>query len=471
MSWSPQRIEADRARVALARAANLVTGFGRVGDAEVVISRAEYVVADKDWSAELRAMRGTIAFAQGRSRQALDAVSAVLDRPGASQRARVHALLVAVPAWAQIGATETAISTTEQVITALGRPDEQLSGVVELLRLGLCFAYSVAGRLDDARTLATARYRVSLDQRAHDLQTGWAMALGQAALSSGLARSAAERLREAALLLRQECKAFGVYSLAWCLGCLAEAMALLGDLDAAQTALQEADAVTPEPCFVPNREVGRIWVAACGGAVAAARTTALRMAATAQVHGSYAVEAFALHEALRLGLVGEVAGRLVALADGVVDGRLVSVYAAHAVALVSGEAPALQKVSATFEELGAILIAAEAAAEAARAYQRKGKSASARAAADRSQFLAERCEGCRTPGLEHAVTPQPLTLREREIAGLAAQGLSSQHIAERLVLSVRTVDNHLHRAYAKLGISSRTQLTTALHRVKKLRPG
>ncbi|MGH3965491.1 MAG: LuxR C-terminal-related transcriptional regulator [Pseudonocardiaceae bacterium] len=456
------RTEADRARVALARAANLLTGFGRAGDAGAVVSRAEAVVADKDLRDELRAMRGTIVLAQGRSQGALDVVLAVLDRPNASQRARARALLVAVPAWIQTGAAETAISTTEQLVTALARSDEQLPEAVELLRLGLCFAYSVAGRLDDARMLATARYRASLDHVAHDLQAGWAAAIGQVALASGSARSAAGRLREAALLLPQESRAFGVYSLAGCLGSLAEASALLGDLDAAQAALQEADAVTPEPCFVPNREVGRIWVAAGGGAVVAARTIALHMAATARTHGSYAVEAFALHEAVRLGLVGEVADRLAVLAAGVVDGRLVSAYAAHAVALVAGDAPALHKVSATFEELGAILIAAEVAAEVARAYQRTGRSASARAAASRSQRLAECCEGCRTPGLECAILPQPLTVREREIAGLAAQGLSSQRIAERLVLSVRTVDNHLHHLYVKLGVSSRTELIKVL---------
>ncbi|MGH3751741.1 MAG: LuxR C-terminal-related transcriptional regulator [Pseudonocardiaceae bacterium] len=452
------RTEADRARVALARAANLLTGFGRAGDAEAVVSRAEDVVVDQDLRDELRAMRGSVALARGRSQEALDAVVAVLDRPDASWRARVRALLVAVPVWIQTGAAGAAISTTEPLVTALGGSDGQLPEVVELLRLDLCFAYGFVGRLDDARTMATARYRASLDQRAYDLQAGWAIALGQIALASGSAQSAAGRLREAALLLRQKSTGFGIYSLAWCLGCLAEAMALLGDLDAAQAALREADAATPEPCFLLHREIGRIWVAACGGAVVEAQTTALRMAATARAHGSYAVEAFALHEAVRLGLVGEVADRLAVLADGVIDGRLVSAYAAHAVALAAGDAPALQKVSATFEELGVILIAAEVAAEAARAYQRAGRSASSRAAAGRSQRLAQRCEGCRTPGLDLAVLPQPLTVREREIAGLAAQGLSSQRIAERLVLSVRTVDNHLHRVYAKLGISSRAEL-------------
>ena len=55
--------------------------------------------------------------------------------------------------------------------------------------------------------------------------------------------------------------------------------------------------------------------------------------------------------------------------------------------------------------------------------------------------------------VEHATAD--LTPREREIALLAAQGLSSRGIADRLVLSVRTVDNHLQSAYRKLGVSGR----------------
>ena len=39
------------------------------------------------------------------------------------------------------------------------------------------------------------------------------------------------------------------------------------------------------------------------------------------------------------------------------------------------------------------------------------------------------------------------------MATLAAQGESSKDIAERLYLSVRTVDNHLQNVYSKLGVS------------------
>jgi DNA-binding CsgD family transcriptional regulator len=56
----------------------------------------------------------------------------------------------------------------------------------------------------------------------------------------------------------------------------------------------------------------------------------------------------------------------------------------------------------------------------------------------------------------------PLTEREYETAGLAARGLSNKQIAERLVVSVRTVDNHLHDAYTKIGIAHRDQLAAIL---------
>jgi DNA-binding NarL/FixJ family response regulator len=51
-----------------------------------------------------------------------------------------------------------------------------------------------------------------------------------------------------------------------------------------------------------------------------------------------------------------------------------------------------------------------------------------------------------------------LTPRELQIATLASRGLRNREIAERLGVAVRTVDNHLHQAYSKLGIGSRGDL-------------
>ena len=71
------------------------------------------------------------------------------------------------------------------------------------------------------------------------------------------------------------------------------------------------------------------------------------------------------------------------------------------------------------------------------------------------------CEGARTPALA-LMTATPLTRREREIAVLAARGLTNKEIASSLVISVRTVDNHLSNAYAKLGIATRGELALVL---------
>ena len=60
---------------------------------------------------------------------------------------------------------------------------------------------------------------------------------------------------------------------------------------------------------------------------------------------------------------------------------------------------------------------------------------------------------------------EPLTAREREIAQLAAARVRSKEIAERLGLSVRTVDNHLGRVFRKLGIQGRDELFAALEAV------
>jgi DNA-binding NarL/FixJ family response regulator len=57
--------------------------------------------------------------------------------------------------------------------------------------------------------------------------------------------------------------------------------------------------------------------------------------------------------------------------------------------------------------------------------------------------------------------PATLTGREQEIMNLLARGLSNQEIAERLFITRKTVKNHLHTAYGKLGVSSRAEATAA----------
>lgn len=55
-----------------------------------------------------------------------------------------------------------------------------------------------------------------------------------------------------------------------------------------------------------------------------------------------------------------------------------------------------------------------------------------------------------------------LSLREREVAALVAEGLSNKEIASRLSISVATVKDHVHHILSKTGLSNRTALTAAL---------
>ena len=74
---------------------------------------------------------------------------------------------------------------------------------------------------------------------------------------------------------------------------------------------------------------------------------------------------------------------------------------------------------------------------------------------DDAQAAGERVE--RQPDLRQSLTPQ-----EWQITALVTDGLTSKEIASRLLLSARTVDSHLYRAFRKVGVSSRAELTKVL---------
>ncbi len=63
----------------------------------------------------------------------------------------------------------------------------------------------------------------------------------------------------------------------------------------------------------------------------------------------------------------------------------------------------------------------------------------------------------------HALTPVissesiPLTPSERQVLALLAQGLDNAAIAERLVITKRTVQNHISNIYGKLDVGTRTE--------------
>jgi ATP/maltotriose-dependent transcriptional regulator MalT len=106
-------------------------------------------------------------------------------------------------------------------------------------------------------------------------------------------------------------------------------------------------------------------------------------------------------------------------------------------------------------------LAADAAAQAAHEPARKRHRGKEVASSARAHALASQGE-VRTPAVAAAARPLPISDREREIAMLVVAGWSNREVADRLFVSVRTVEGHLYRIFAKLGIDDRDQLVHLL---------
>jgi DNA-binding CsgD family transcriptional regulator len=236
----------------------------------------------------------------------------------------------------------------------------------------------------------------------------------------------------------------------------------VNDTVSAHKAIDEAAQYPHVGLFVGEDDLATAWLHVAGGKLAAAREVLEAAAASARASGVLSSEAALLTEVARLGGPRQVVKRLSELAD-VCDSAFTHARAGYVEALAANDPPALEVASASFEDMGADLLAAEASAAAAAAWKRAGESRKSTAGANRTARLAVRCEGARTPGLTTALEPAAaLTAREREIAVLTSSGSSAQDVAETLSISRRTVENHLYSIYGKLGVSTRAELKKAL---------
>jgi len=169
----------------------------------------------------------------------------------------------------------------------------------------------------------------------------------------------------------------------------------------------------------------------------------------------HAVEMRILHVAVRFGDCSHAA-RLEELAR-MLNTPLAEAIAIQARGLARQDGDLLDAAASRFADIGALTLAADAAAQAAGDHARSGNRGKEVASSTRAYWLASQC-GLRTPAVESAARPLSFSGREREIAMLVAAGLSNRQIADRLVVSVRTVAGHLYRVFAKLSINNRGQL-------------
>ncbi len=212
-------------------------------------------------------------------------------------------------------------------------------------------------------------------------------------------------------------------------------------------------------CLDYEYAIAKAWVAAAQGAVSEAVATLLSAAETARANGQFAAEVMCLQTATQFGdhLGASRLGELAAI----VEGPRVGAAARFGAALADGDGAALASVSESFERMGDLVAAVDAASHAAIAYRGQGLRGSGLGCSARAEALAQRC-GARTPALAQASEPLPLTDREREIVSLIGAGLSNREVAARLTISVRTVETHIYNAMAKTGTAGREGLAALL---------
>ena len=448
-----------RAAVAMASARNLFWALDRAEEADTVLRDAERHVADDALRHELTAQRVRLEAAQGRPQDALAAAHPLLHDGSVHERARTTAALGAVEALFSTGRTDAAVALAEETLPVARRHREELPHA-ETVLLGMqALALRLAGRLVEATAASESTYALLVTRRSATGTAVEANMLGLIWLARGRVRTALRFCRESAALQRD---GDGAGMLAFALAGVTQAAAQAGERDAAGAALAEMER-TPlgHKGFAVELELGRAWAAAASGELSRARGLAREAGALARSRGQDAYAARALHDLCRLGDPATAAPELARLAGGV-DGPFAATAAAHATALVAGDGGALLDVAERFAAHDALLVAVEAADAAAAAHRDAGRLASGRAAAARAALWLTACEGARPPTLLGAPQAVDLTPREREIALLAAAGTSSAEIADRLVLSVRTVDNHLQNVYRKLGVRRRQDLPRVL---------
>lgn len=447
-------------QLALVRAENLFFGLDRPGAAAALIEEAQAVATTDGQRAQITEQRAVLQLYGGHPQAALDTALPLL-RSDVARHRRSAAMFVG-PALAVGGRCTHAVHVLDLALcdhdpetgTAGGH---QTTGIL----LGARYlALALAGRLREAADQAAAAHQLSVALGSHEGAALFGVAVGHASVLTGRVDEAVIALEEAASSLRVHDR--NRY-LPWCLGELAHARALAGDLEAAEAAIEEADqsrspAFRIFDCLL---ELGRTRVLAGKGCHDRAAEVALLGGRWAAERGQLAFAAQLLHRAARSGRAMDVEEELRSLAAAS-DSQLVAALAHHAAGLARGDGGAVESAAAHLGQLGAPLLAGEAAADAATVHLDAGRPDRALACALAAQRFAEGCTGLATGWIDAGPAGRLLSPRELEVVALASAGRTSRDVAEELYVSLRTVENHLHRAYAKLGVAGRSELADAL---------
>ncbi len=450
--------ELDLVRWGTTRAANLQWSAGDAERADEVLQMVRSRITRPALCLIVDGMASASLVFENRIDAAIALSEAVLADPAAKPLAVEWAVFAGALAAALTGRT----GKVTEIIARGQQVEDEVDGFLRcLIAYGEIRALVLVGEFDTAEERSADIVRITSPGQ----YLAWGMAnvlVSTVEAARGQFRAVMGRMEETVAALTAE-KAAASWSFPARL-LLAQSYCALGELEAGCKIVAELRGRVGRhvAVFEPQLRIAEAWLAAAGGQVSGAISAALEAADAAASSSQQAVELMALHAAARFGDRSSLQ-RLVDVAKGI-DGPLAAADVDHAAGLLNDDADAVFSAARQFEHAGALLSAADAAAQAAALFDAAGDRRNAVDAAATADRLSAACGGIQTPALLVASNPLPLSVREREIAHLVAQGLSNREIAERLVVSTRTVESHIYKACIKVDVSDREGLAILIRR-------
>lgn len=227
---------------------------------------------------------------------------------------------------------------------------------------------------------------------------------------------------------------------------------LLGELDATQN-------IDPKTAMLVAETRAHLLFA--DGDIDAAADLMLAAAATALAAGHELVAAIGLGLCIRLDRADRTVGLLRLITAAVGPGMgLYEALDATAAGLIASDPDAILTAATRLADAGMIATAIDALLLAERLAPRQGQNELRRKIERLRTGLATLSDA---PTLQAQTKAGALSIRESAVIELVLIRLSSREIAGELGISVRTVDNHLAKAFRKLGVSNRAELRAVLN--------
>ena len=442
---------------ATVRAANLVWMLGNPAEAAGILDGIAAADETPGQAAERLAVQACLDAVSARCELAAERARAALDSGALPDFHAMMAALALIMAMGALGKVEHLEGVAGE---ALRRATTSFQASHMRFWFGAVYgrACRLTGRIDEFVSTAD-----QLAESARDVPglayANLAHLLGNAALVRGAVADAVRLVHEALAGVQMHSVTTGLRPASYF--ALAEGHAKLGQTTEANDAVAGARSCVPADFLFMHTGLSLAdgWALAASGCLGEAVASAGEAARLARDRGQPTHELACIQAAAQWGDASGAA-RARELAEAL-SLPLADAVALHAESLLGGDGEGLLAAAAAYRGIGDRAAAADAAAQASVAFVESQQHKRGLYAAALARELADECGGLSTPALR---TPAGLKLsgRQRDVIELVVTGLSNRQIAEKLVMSVRTVEGHIYRACQRVGAQSREELASII---------